>query len=483
MTAPPWSMHGRGRRGNEAALPMCGVIGIFGHPAAANLAYLGLHSLQHRGQESAGVVTSIDGTLHAVRRMGHVADVFTEERLARLPGTLAVGHVRYSTAGGSLPRNVQPLTAEFAASSVAIAHNGNLVNADGLRHDLEEAGAIFSSNADTEVVLQLLARSRQADVTDRLADALSQVRGAYSLVLTAQDRLIAARDPHGFRPLALGRFPEHEGAWVVSSETCAFDLIEAEYVRDIEPGEILVIDASGLTSHRLPPIERRSCVFEHVYFARPDSQIDSVSVYDARVAMGEALAKEHPVDADIVIPVPDSGVVAALGYAKASKIPFEMGLIRNHYIGRTFIEPKDSIRHFGVKLKLNAVPRLLEAKRVVVVDDSIVRGTTSRKIVKMIRAAGAREVHVRISSPPTTHPCFYGIDTPTRAELIAASHTVDEVRRYLTADSLGYLTAKGLLDAVGAPKSGTYCTACFTGEYPVPFVPTIGRRQLRLIET
>ena len=463
---------------------MCGVVGIFNHPEAANLAYLGLHAQQHRGQESAGVVSYADEALHAVRRMGHVADVFDAPTMEKLPGRMAVGHVRYTTAGGSLPKNIQPLTAEFREGSTAIAHNGNLVNAGRLRDDLENRGSIFASNADTEVIVQLMARSDEREFVDRLAFALGQVRGAYSLVMLAGGKLYAARDPHGFRPLVLGRVRDKESGWVVASETCAFDLIEAEKIRDVEPGEILVMSDEGLESHRLPMAEtKRLCVFEHVYFSRPDSVIDEVSVYDARVRMGRELADEAPVeDADVVIPVPDSGVVAAMGYAKRVDIPFEMGLIRNHYVGRTFIEPKDSIRHFGVKLKLNAVPSLLRDKKVVVVDDSIVRGTTSRKIVKMIRAAGAKEIHVRISSPPVSSPCFYGIDTPTRAELIASSHSVDEVRRYITADSLAYLSPEGLMKAVGAPKRGTYCTACFTGEYPVAFEPQGARRQLRLIE-
>jgi len=460
---------------------MCGVIGIYNHPEAANLAYLGLHALQHRGQESAGVVTVHEGTMHAVRRMGLVADVFNRDRIERLPGKLAVGHVRYTTAGGSLPKNIQPLTAEFRDGAVSVAHNGNLVNAAQLREKMEDQGAIFSTNSDTEVVLQLIARSRQKEFADRVAEALSQVRGAYSMVLSFGDKIVAARDPHGFRPLILGRVRDRENGYCVASETCAFDLIEAEKIRDVRPGEVLVLGEDGLTSHQLPDVERRFCVFEHVYFARPDSVLDDVSVYDARVRMGGELSKVAPVEADLVCPVPDSGVVAAMGYAKASGIPFEMGLIRNHYVGRTFIEPKDSIRHFGVKLKLNAVPGLLEGKRVVVVDDSIVRGTTSRKIVKMIREAGAAEIHVRISSPPVTSPCYYGIDTPNRAELIASSHEVDEVRRYITADSLAYLPPEALLSAVGAPGTGTYCTACFTDEYPVPFVRG-DRRQLRLIE-
>ena len=469
---------------------MCGVFGIFNHAEAANLAYLGLHSLQHRGQESAGVVSNDRGTLHAVRQMGHVADIFDERRLALLPGRLAVGHVRYTTAGGSLPKNIQPLTVEYRHGSVAIAHNGNLVNAEDLRAELEAEGSIFHTNSDTEVVLQLMARSNERAWVDNLYAALERLRGAYSMVFTSGEQLVAARDPHGFRPLILGRIRGEQNhpnygktAWVVASETCAFDLIDAEKVRDIEPGEILVIDGDGLHSSRLKPQPRRFCVFEHVYFARPDSVLDDVSVYEARVAMGRALAREQPADADVVIPVPDSGVVAALGYAKEAGIPFELGLIRNHYVGRTFIEPKDSIRHFGVKLKLNAVPQLLAGKRVVVVDDSIVRGTTSRKIVKMIRAAGAAEVHVRISSPPVSGPCHYGIDTPTRAELIASSYSVEETARFIEADSLGYLSAEGLLTAVGeVGDDKRHCSACFTGRYPIPLQKLAVRRQLRLIE-
>jgi amidophosphoribosyltransferase len=469
---------------------MCGVFGIFNHPEAANLAYLGLHALQHRGQESAGVVTNDRGMLHAVRQMGLVADVFDGDRLQQLPGSIAVGHVRYATSGGSLPKNIQPLTVEYRHGSVALAHNGDLVNAEPLRAELEADGSIFHTNSDTEVVLQLMARSNERDWVDNLVSALSRVRGAYSLVMTAGERLVAARDPHGFRPLILGRVrgeqshPHYgKSAWVIASETCAFDLIDAEKVRDIAPGEILVIDGEGLHSTRLKPQPRRFCVFEHVYFARPDSVLDDVAVYEARVAMGRALARERPAVADVVIPVPDSGVVAALGYAKQAGLPFEMGLIRNHYVGRTFIEPKDSIRHFGVKLKLNAVPQLLRGRRVVVVDDSIVRGTTSRKIVKMIRAAGAAEVHVRISSPPVTGPCHYGIDTPTRAELIASTYDVEETARFIEADSLGYLSPEGLLGAVGEPGEDNFCSACFTGRYPVPVqVHAHARRQLRLIE-
>jgi amidophosphoribosyltransferase len=461
---------------------MCGVFGIINHPEAANLTYLGLHALQHRGQESAGIITCDDGTLHAVRKMGLVADIFTPDLITQLPGTLAIGHVRYTTAGGSLPKNIQPLTAEYRHHSIALAHNGNLVNAEQLREDLEEDGAIFASQSDTEVILQLMARSRAEVFTERLIDALGKVRGAYSLVLATDDRLIAVRDPHGFRPLVLGRLRNQPSCYVVASETCAFDLIEAEKIRDISPGEILIIDKDGLQSVQMRREPRRLCVFEHVYFARPDSVIDDLSVYDARIAMGVALAQETHVDADVVIPVPDSGVVSALGYAKECGLPFELGLIRNHYVGRTFIEPKESIRHFGVKLKLNPVPQVLKGRRVIVIDDSLVRGTTSRKIVKMIRAAGAAEVHLRIASPPVISPCYYGIDTPTRAELLASSHTPDEVARYVTADSLAHLSLPGLMRAVRGDSGVAFCNSCFTGEYPIRFTPPQGRRQLRLIE-
>jgi amidophosphoribosyltransferase len=461
---------------------MCGVFGVFDHPEAANLTYLGLHALQHRGQESAGVVANEGGVLHAARAMGHVRKIFTRELLDRLPGRIAVGHVRYTTAGGSSAKNAQPLTAEYRGRSIALGHNGNLVNEGPLRAELEGQGAIFSAASDTEVILQLMARSGRAAVLDQLTDALDRVRGAYSLVLTTEDKLIAVRDPRGFRPLVLGKLEAHPGCWVVASETCAFDLIEATYVRDIEPGEIVVVDRDGLRSIRRPTEPRRFCVFEHVYFARPDSVLDGVGVYEARVAMGAQLAKEHPVDADVVIPVPDSGNVAALGYARHSGIPFEMGLIRNHYVGRTFIEPTDSIRHFGVRLKLNAVPRLLVGKRVVVVDDSIVRGTTSRKIARLVRAAGAREVHVRISSPPVDGPCHYGIDTPTRAELVASSHSVEQIARAIEADSLGYLSPDGLRAAVRASSGFGYCDACFTGDYPIPPEPGRGRSALRIVD-
>ena len=426
---------------------MCGVIGIFGHPEASNLAYLGLHALQHRGQESAGIVSSDGQQLHCVREMGHVGEIFTEERLRLLPGSSAIGHVRYSTTGDSVMKNAQPLAVNYAHGSVAIAHNGNLVDAADVRARLEDEGSIFQSTSDTEIILHLLARSREGDLPARLADALRSVHGAYSLAFLSETSLIAVRDPLGIRPLSLGRHKKN--GWVVASETCAFELIEAEYIRDIEPGEMVVMDRDGARSLRpFMTEEPRHCVFEWIYFARPDSTIAGQSVYGARENMGRRLAVEHPVEADIVIPVPDSGTAAAIGYARESGIPFDQGLIRSHYIGRTFIEPSESIRHFGVKLKLSPVRDVLAGKRVVVVDDSIVRGTTSGKIIGMIRSAGAKEVHLRISSPPTIGPCHYGIDTPDRNKLIASSHSVDEVRRFVGADTLGYLSIEGLHAAV-----------------------------------
>ncbi|MSP15548.1 MAG: amidophosphoribosyltransferase [Myxococcales bacterium] len=449
---------------------MCGIFGIFGHPEAANLAYLGLHALQHRGQESGGIVSVDGGRLHSHRAMGHIADVFDTRTLAGLPGTAAIGHVRYSTAGTSDVRNAQPFAVEYVAGVIAVAHNGNLVNAVELRARLEAAGAIFQTNADTEVIVHLVAHAREADPVARIIAALRQVEGAYSVLFVTGDKLIAVRDPHGFRPLALGKL--HDG-WAFASETCAFDLVEAAFVREVAPGEMIVVDSEGLHSSRpfdLPGVPPESfCVFEHVYFARPDSRVNGQSVYRVRERLGRRLAEEHPIDADVVIPVPDSGIAAAIGYARASGIPYDMGMIRSHYVGRTFIEPQQSIRHFGVKLKLNAVREVLDGKRVVVIDDSIVRGTTSRKIVTLLRGAGAREVHVRISSPPTLFPCFFGIDTPTRSELIAASHTVEEIKRYLSCDSLGYLSQEGLMAAVEAGPKGAqrFCDACFTGSYPV----------------
>jgi len=448
---------------------MCGVFGIHGHDEAANIAYLGLHALQHRGQESAGLVAvePAEGRLRLQAAMGLVSEIFTRETLAKLPGTAAVGHVRYSTAGSSELRNAQPFVVEYAGGQLAIAHNGNLVNAQELRTELEASGSIFQTSSDTEVIVHLMAKAREPDVLGRLTTALRRVRGAYSLIcLTNDGKMIGVRDPYGFRPLVIGRLKD---AFVLSSETCAFDLIEGEFIREVEPGEIVVIDKGGMTSHRVPETAPSTfCVFEHVYFARPDSLVNGKSVYRVREKLGRRLAQEAPAVADVVIPVPDSGVPAAIGYANEAKIPFEMGLIRSHYVGRTFIEPQDSIRHFGVRLKLSPVRSIVDGKRVVVVDDSLVRGTTSRKIVKMLRNAGAREVHLRISAPPTTHPCFYGIDTPNRSELVAASHTIEEIGRYVTCDSIAYLSHEGMMAAVGTEPVGSgYCSACFTGKYPV----------------
>ncbi len=453
----------------------CGVVGVLGSAEAANLTYLGLYALQHRGQESAGIVASDGETLHAEKAMGLVADVFTEARLRRLKGSLAVGHVRYSTTGSSQLKNAQPILATCRHGMVALAHNGNLINAQIVRAELEAQGSIFGSSTDSEVVVHLIARSKSEDLVEATAEALSRLSGAYSLVIMNERELLGIRDPHGFRPLSLGKLGD---TWVLASESCAFDLIEATFVRDLEPGEFLHITSHGAKSYYpLPSALPAQCIFEHIYFARPDSVLFGQNVAGVRKALGRQLAEESPAEADLVIPVPDSGVPAALGYAERSGIPFDHGLIRNHYVGRTFIEPKQNIRHFGVKIKLNPVREILEGKRVVVVDDSIVRGTTSRKIVSMVRAAGAREVHMRISSPPTVSPCFYGIDTPTRKELIAASHSVDEICTYIRADSLGYLSLDGVLKAAG--KDSGFCHACFSRQYPVAF-PGEDIAQLRL---
>ena len=445
----------------------CAVFGIFGHEEAANLTYLGLYALQHRGQEASGIVSGDGEQFYIQKGMGLVADIYNKTTLEKLPGRMAIGHNRYSTAGGNDLKNVQPFNVNFAFGNLALAHNGNLINSQVLRNELEAYGAIFQSTSDTEVIIHLIAHSRASTFLARVMDALNQVRGAFSLVLMTDNGLIAVRDPHGLRPLCLGRV---RGSWVVASETCAFDLLDAEYIREIEPGELVVLSDQGIDSHRpFPKVDPAMCVFEYVYFARPDSRIYGANaVYSTRKALGRRLAKESWVEADIVIPVPDSGVPAALGYSEGGGIPFETGLIRNHYVGRTFIEPEQSIRHFGVKVKLNAVPEVLAGKRVVVVDDSLVRGTTSRKIVKMLRNAGAKEVHMRISSPPIISPCFYGIDTPTKKELIASNHSTEEIRKYITADSLAYLSLDGMLQsAPGVPAQ--YCNACFTEKYPIAF--------------
>ena len=482
---------------------MCGVFGIYGHPEAANIVYLGLHALQHRGQESAGIASRDGAQLLLHRGMGHVIDVFTPDQLAKLRGQAAIGHVRYSTAGGSFLKNAQPIAVDCSRGSMAFAHNGNLTNAEALRERLDARGSIFQTATDTEVIVHLVAISTQRAVEDRVADALGHVQGAYSLLCLTDQLLIAVRDPLAIRPLCLGRMTDASRAYVVSSEPTSFDLIGAEFCRDLDPGEMLIIDERGPRSlHPFPPARRASCIFEYVYFARPDSHVDGVSVYLARQNLGRALAREHGVEADVVIPVPDSGVAATIGYAEQSRIPFEMGLVRSHYVGRTFIEPQQSIRHFGVKLKLNPVSAVLRDRRVIIVDDSIVRGTTSRKIVKMVRDAGAREVHLRIASPPTVWPCYYGIDTPTRRELIASSHSLEEIKQYITSDSLGYLTLPALIDAViGARRApvddgeahlpiatepldpASFCHACWSGDYPIPFTPHPRQRQMRLLDT
>jgi len=457
----------------------CGLFGVFGHPEAAHLTYMGLYALQHRGQESAGIVASDGSSLRIEKGMGLVHDVFTESRLQGLAGDRAVGHVRYSTAGDTVASNAQPYLIECHRGPIAVAHNGNLVNAAILRHELEAAGSIFQSTSDTEVILHLYARSHRERLEDAIAASLSKVMGAFSLLFLTPDALVAARDPWGFRPLVIGRL---EGATIVTSETCALDLIDAEYVRDVEPGELVVVDASGLRSFKpFPPEPAAHCVFEHVYFARPDSLVFGRNVLRSRLLLGRQLAREAPADADVVVPIPDSGMGAALGYARESGLPLEWGLIRNHYVGRTFIQPRQSIRSFGVKVKLNPVREVLEGRRVVLIDDSIVRGTTSRKLVRMVREAGAREIHMRISCPPTTGPCYYGIDTPLKSELIAATHTVEEIRRYIEADSLAYLSHEGLLSAVEDPQQGRHCTACFSGRYPVA-VSLPDQSQLRLFE-
>jgi amidophosphoribosyltransferase len=457
----------------------CGVFGIFGHPEAANMTYLGLYALQHRGQESAGIAASDGEQVRISRAMGYVADIFDGATLSALPGPLAIGHVRYSTAGESKLLNAQPILIDCAHGQIALCHNGNIVNAHELRDELVQQGSIFQSNSDTEVILHLYARSKARSIEDAIVESVRQVQGAFSLVMLTRDRLIAVRDPHGFRPLALGRLGD---AVVVCSETCAMDLIGATYERDVEPGEVLIVSADGIRSIKpFAPAPLAHCIFEHVYFARPDSYVFGRSVNEVRTELGRVLARENHVAADVVVPVPDSGVCAAMGFAEQSGVPLRMGLIRNHYVGRTFIQPQASIRHFGVKVKLNPVRSVLDGRRVVLVDDSLVRGTTSQKIVKMVRAAGAKEVHVRISCPPTISPCFYGVDTPRKSELIAATHTIDEIREFLEADSVAYLSLEGLLSAVNTGRT-SYCTSCYTGNYPVP-VPSDTATHLQLALT
>ncbi len=446
----------------------CGVFGVFGHHEAAKLTYLGLYALQHRGQESAGIASSDGLDIYAHKSLGHVQEIFTPEALKSLPGDVAIGHTRYSTAGDTTLTNAQPIVIDCNKGKIALGHNGNLTNASEIRRRLEHRGSIFQTTSDTEVIVHLIARSQARNLPGAIADALSQVEGAYSLLLLTRDEMYAIRDPRGFRPLALGRI---EGAWVAGSETCAFDLIDAEYVREVEPGEMVRISRSGIESIRIAPQKpNQFCIFEHVYFSRPDSIVFGRPVNESREQLGRLLAREHAVEADLVAPVPDSGVPAAIGYSEESGIPFRMALIRNHYVGRTFIEPEQAIRDFGVKLKLNPVRRMLEGKRVVLVDDSLVRGTTSRKIVRLVREAGATEVHMRISCPPTISPCYYGVDTPRRDELIASRHSVEEIRQFLGADSLGYLSLESLRAAVRDTGERKFCTSCYTGSYPTELV-------------
>ncbi|MDD2337734.1 MAG: amidophosphoribosyltransferase [Geobacteraceae bacterium] len=456
----------------------CGIFGVYNHPEAANLTYLGLYALQHRGQESCGIVSSDGMYLHSHKSMGLVADVFEDEEIFRtLPGKSAIGHVRYSTTGSSVSKNVQPIIVDYSRGSIAVAHNGNIVNAQMIKDELEAWGSIFQTTMDTEIIVHLLAMSKANSLLDRITEALVRVEGAYCLLFLSETQMVAVRDPNGFRPLCLGKRGD---SYVVASESCALDLLEAQFVREIEPGEVVVIDKDGVNSFfPFKKVNPTPCIFEFIYFARPDSYIFGKNVYMVRKELGRQLARENKIEADIVIPVPDSGVPAALGYAQESGIRFEFGLMRNHYIGRTFIEPQQSIRHFGVKIKLNPVKDIIKGKRVIVIDDSIVRGTTSRKIVKMIRSAGAAEVHTLISAPPTDYPCYYGIDTPTRKELISSSHTIEEIRKYVTADSLGYLSVEGMMKAVGTGNTD-FCRACFSGDYPVEFPIRLPEAQLGL---
>jgi len=445
----------------------CGVFGIYGHPDAARLTFFGLYALQHRGQESCGIVTGDGQRVRQHRGLGLVAEVFDQPRLETLPGHLAIGHVRYSTTGSTMLINAQPFVVQHGGQMIAIGHNGNLTNAREIRCRLEEDGSIFQSTMDTEVIVHLMARHRRGDLIDlidALAAALAEVRGSYSLVLSTEDMVIAARDPRGFRPLCLGQL---NGSWVVASETCALDLVQADYVREVEPGEILVMDAIGLHSHKpLPAAAPKHCIFEFVYFARPDSQVFGQSVYLVRKRLGAALAREHPLKADLVMPFPDSGTYAALGYAAATGIPFEMGVIRNHYVGRTFIQPSQTMRDFSVRVKLNPVREILKGQRVVVVEDSIIRGTTTRSRIKSLRDAGAREVSLLVSCPPHRFPCFYGIDFSSKGELIASQQEVDQIRDFLGLDYLGYLSLEGMVQATNMQRE-TFCLSCFSGDYPV----------------
>ena len=443
---------------------MCSVIGIFGVPEAAKFAYFGLFSLQHRGQEAAGIASSDGEKIHISKGRGLVTQVFDEKKLSLLEGNSAVGHTRYSTAGEDSVLDAQPIFARYDLGQIAVVHNGNLTNAKEVRRELIKEGAIFQTFMDTENMIHLIARSQKEHLYDRIIEALQRIEGAYSMVILSRKKMFAMRDPHGFRPLSMAKLGD---GWVVASETCAFDLIGAEYVRDVRPGELVVFE-EGKEPRSIQVFEPtpHKCIFEYIYFARPDSQIFGKSVYKLRKAMGRELAKEYPVEADMVVPVPDRGVAAAIGYAEQSGIPFELGIIRNHYVGRTFIEPTQAIRDLKVKMKLNPIKKVIEGKRIIVIDDSIVRGTTSKKIVGILKEFGAKEVHMRISAPPTTGPCYYGVDTPTKEELISSKYSVEETRKYIGADTLAYLSIEGLLRSVGNDQS--YCMACFDGNYPVP---------------
>ena len=451
----------------------CGVVAIHGHPDAAREVYLGLYALQHRGQESAGIATADGQRLANIKGMGLVSEIFTDDVLAKLPGNMAIGHTRYSTTGDSALLNAQPIRVDSTKGLIAIAHNGNLVNLGNLRTRLEREGAYFQTTSDSEIIVQLIAHSQAGSLVDAIAESLAQVDGAFSIVMMTRDRIFAARDPRGFRPLSMGRIknPGAPDTIVFASETCALDLLRAEYLRDVLPGELVMVTEDGVTSRQFSSgVPQSSCIFEHVYFSRPDSRVFGRWVQESRDRMGRQLARESGVPADLVVPVPDSGVTAALGYAEEAGIRFRLGLIRNHYVGRTFIEPEQRVRDFGVRLKLNPVHNLLEGKRVVLIDDSIIRGTTSRKIVRMVRGAGAKEVHLRISCPPTVSPCFYGVDTPSKRELIAANHSIEEIRRFIEADSLAYLSLEGMLKACDGGEGNRFCVACYTGNYPTPWV-------------
>lgn len=456
---------------------MCGIFGVFNHKNAANIAYLGLHALQHRGQESAGISSTDGSTIYSHRDMGLVSDIFTENVLKKLKGHGAIGHVRYSTSGSSTLSNAQPLVVEYAKGHLSMAHNGNLTNARIIQEELENRGSIFQSTTDTEVIVHLIAVSHENTTLERLTGALGRLEGSYSLVVLTDREMIAVRDPHGIRPIALGKMKD---TFVVSSESCAFDLIGAHFLREIEPGEMVHITKDGVTVfHPFKKMDHHFCIFEYIYFARPDSFMFGRTIYTVRQELGRQLARETHTLADMVIPIPDSGISAAIGYSHETGIPFELGLIRNHYVGRTFIEPEDSIRHFGVKLKLNAVRDVVKGKRIVVIDDSIVRATTGRKIIKMLRQYGAREVHFRVSSPPTTHPCFYGIDTPSRSQLIASSHSTKEINTYMGSDTLDYLSIGGMKKVMGEGEYG-FCDACFSGNYPAKFPRGMELEQMEL---